>query len=407
MNRFCARTLALIIAVVAMQSGPASAERIETIEVFDGIRRTDVPRYDVHLVSIPALKVVTSLRSEVNVTANLSQVAGSTLFRADDEHGHEAVYRLEPSGHLIEEKDEAAANYGKEVRLNFSDDTVNIQRPGAESTNLPLRDAGSNANPFQYAIANRDRSAVIWRPYTPGENLWVVRNLEAPVLERVESVDLVWDVAPDPASPLAFVKWEARTGDFRLSRLDISAAKLATLSGAAVRQGSNVTFVPGSSKLLAQDDSIIAIDPSNGKSSTIAVPWDDDSRPSVTVVAGMPYVLISEKLVDLANGKVVAAVPGFVPISAHAVVGNNLYYSAPLNDEEGALRFTKLVRLDLSKRRIAGQQVLPHIEPPPQHRQFYDSYGIQEIFPLTGNRLLLLTGTFTGFMDHEHRWQER
>ena len=378
------------------------------VEILNGLTRTDVPTWTLHVLDADSLEVLHEGPTDLNVTASLAPGGSPGWFRAHDSHGNSAFLTLGKDLRL-REVDETQAPPGVRAHGALSSRTIR-KRPGRVEVlesgrviaSVPLADADTGMNPFDHQFLPGGRGLAIWRGSTAEKNLFLV-DVPASTITEIPGVGKLWTVIVGGKGESLYAKTVAQEeGRYRyfLARVDLATGAVEPRVALLPGRAATLHPVSGTRTLLCESpEGLERIDGHSGASSPLALPATGSGLADLTMIRGSPWAVVGQSLVDLRSGQVVGDLPGFVPISARLASASRVYYSAagPTRD----LRFDRLLVFGGDAGEVVARATL-------KLGPGAGSMGrIQHLLEAGSGRLVALSGTASAYLDHAHHGRGR
>ncbi len=285
----------------------------------NGITRTDVAKYRTHVLSTPALEKIENKISTLNVTATLEQLGNSNVFRAHDEHGHCAYFRLNNQFDFEEIKTQAKgelpapdANTPSYYAVKPSNNGVAILKNDAEIAAISKQEidqafaqaaSGDNdqgdkrlefdSNDCQTFIINYGKSAVVYSKGKNGPSCFFIADLSQPKVAAVPQLRNIVRASADRYGKQFFVLTDPSGGSqssttLKLIGVNFDSQKpgIAKFDIPASMDTRLFHCAPAGSLALVDKEKLSVIDSSKGRS--LAVHYFRDLIASASQKQGNP-----------------------------------------------------------------------------------------------------------------------
>jgi|AGTN01.1.fsa_nt_gi hypothetical protein len=343
----------------------------------NGITRGDVAKYRLHVLNIPMLEKVLIKPTTVNVTAEMDQLGTSDVFRAHDDNGHHAYFRMNQNYDFenIEPVSTGAFPLSPDAPphydFDFQQGKTVIERNDRYFTELNFPNGGGDPKARESSIINYGRSAVTYVKRNITDTCIYLERLSSPTAQIVPGVTSVLQATADPygqqffaltappksklSDPLMYLvgvnfdKKEAdgnyrkvtfdvplTTSDIRLHHSSVSRSltiidadhlRIIDASDGKLRADYQLVDKKGSAKT---EEKSKQVDQNDKKESAL------DTVPKFTIIPGVPAAIFGNKLIDLRSGEVVDTLDGYGKNSVFTVdfINKKLYYSTCDDDDE-------------------------------------------------------------------------
>lgn len=346
----------------------------------DGLTRSDVPRQTVHVVKIPGMKILVEKNTVLNVSASMEQLPDTLFFRASDIRLHEGFYKLGPGWNFEKIDRSALPERAKSFPWNNSSSTLTARVSREKPCKITIKDgdrmvaqfpsplAENSVNPIsEFYFFNSGRSVCFYGG--PFETLYVINDVSKPKLVTYNNMVSYLGVFGDPSVDYFFAIEDGRNGDYYLNRFD--PLKGSVKKHFVLLSNRHERYYPFGKPVVDSKTKRIfiatryggpsmLIDSDTGKVMSTVSLSDEDSLKHVRFLPtpGPRLALVSNKLVDLSAGKIVATLPGLHQISATKLSKDGRFLIYATDDGRTTLQLLKLIAYDLVDRKISGTTTL-------------------------------------------------
>lgn len=318
----------------------------------NGITRTGVDKYRIHILSTPGLDKVLSKETDLNVTAKVENFrSDSRLCRLNGGYDFYSYRKLTPEWEFVEEEPEqnwAPLQYSlttneEKKELLLSKNNLEGKVISGNSTALLEKAKSLSVIPLKV-----DKYLLIFEGEKPMESAYFIRDPEKPELEEVNFKTPVEELYFDKEGSRVFARTRDNEGTgintstypYRISAIDLEEKPLALKAlNLPLSKEATVSYNAKADALSILDpEKLRIVEASSGQVRKILyidkLLKEKEPTTNMVSISGVPALFLNDKLIDLRDGSIVDSLPGFSRKSIRVVDFKNKYlYYSPTNKE--------------------------------------------------------------------------